>query len=257
MRQKAGLDLKPGDLKPGDLKPGEARPGARLLALARRVPAGSTVADIGTDHGLLPAYLERNGLALRVIGTDSSPGSLASAARTRIRSGCSFELRPGYGLEPLEPDEASVLVLAGLGGQTIAEVLSAGRSVVAAAQLAVVQPMKDLPQFRRWAECSQLTTLAEDLVIEGHWVYSVLTLAALCCFAPAVWDTSETGIEHEVTGPLLANAVVALLRYLQTRYRLRSGIASSRTAARPEEAQVDRKTALQIEQHMRTIEGRQ
>jgi tRNA (adenine22-N1)-methyltransferase len=271
VRQKAGPDLTPGDAKPGGLKPddpkpgglkpdevklGVARPGARLLALAKRVPGGSTVADIGTDHGILPAYLERAGLAWRVIGTDSSAGSLASAARTRIQSGCSFELRLGYGLEPLEPGEASVLVLAGLGGQTIAEILTAGRLVVAMAHLAVVQPMKDLPQFRRWAERSRLTTVTEDIVIEGRRIYNVLTLAELCRFAPAAWDALETGIEHEVTRLLLDNEPVALLRYLQTRYRLRSGIASSRAAARPEEARADQIVALQIEQQIQSIEGR-
>ena len=33
----------------------------RLKALAQQVPAGAKLADIGTDHGLVPVYLAKNG----------------------------------------------------------------------------------------------------------------------------------------------------------------------------------------------------
>jgi len=251
MRQEAGPDLKP-DV--GSVKPGVPRLGRRLLALAGRVPLGSTVADIGTDHGLLPAYLENNGLVRRAIGTDSSSGSLSSAARTRGRCGCNFDLRLGYGLEPLEPGEADVLVLAGLGGQTIAEVLSAGRAAVASAKLVIAQPMKDLPQFRRWAERSGFNTPAEDIIREGRRLYNILMLEGLDGFSPARWDASETGIEHEVGRALLANEPDVLLAYLHKRRRTRHAIAAARAGAEPLQAAVDLETMRRIDEHIRLIE---
>lgn len=265
MWQEAGPDLKPnvGDLKagpagpaptPASRKPSPVRLNARLLALARRIPPGSTVADIGTDHGLLPAYLERNGLVQRVIGTDSSPGSLASAARTRGLCECCFDLRLGYGLDVLEPGEAGVLVIAGLGGQTMAEVLSAGMRVAAGADLVIIQPMKDVPQFRRWAERSGVETLAEDIVLEGRRLYNILTLGTLDHFSPAGWDAAEAGIEHEVTGQLLLNEPDAVLKYLRKRHRTRCAMAASRAVARPQEARDDREVARRLDQHIRQIE---
>jgi tRNA (adenine22-N1)-methyltransferase len=230
--------------------------GERLLALARRIPPGSAVADIGTDHGFLPAHLERAGLAERVIATDSSLGSLASASRTRALAGCSFDLRLGRGLAPLRPGEAGVLVLAGLGGQTIAEALSEGADIVATARLAIVQPMKDLPQFRRWAASSHLTTDAEDIVDEGGRIYNVLTLSGVDRFAPAEWDASETGIEYEITRPLLANDKNVLLRHLKTRSQIRHHMASARAATQPDRARKDREVALLIDQDIAAIEGR-
>ena len=48
----------------------------RLQKIADFVPSGSLVADIGTDHGYIPAYLINSGKCTRVIGTDISKGSL-------------------------------------------------------------------------------------------------------------------------------------------------------------------------------------
>ncbi len=246
MRQEAGPDLK--------REVGLGHLSKRLLALARRVPAESVVADIGTGHGLLPAYLESNGLVRRAIGTDTSSGSLASAARTRSRWGCSFELRLGYGLDPLEPGEADVLVLAGIGGQTIAEVLSAGRIAVVSASLVIAQPMKDVPQFRRWAEKSDLKTRAEDIVQEGRRLYSILTLGGLDGFAPVAWEASETGVEHEVSNALLDNEPGVLLAYLRKRRRTRQAIAASRAGAEPRQAAADLEAARGIDEHICRIE---
>jgi len=48
----------------------------RLLTIASLVPKNSIVADIGTDHGYIPAYLIENNISKKVIGTDISKGSL-------------------------------------------------------------------------------------------------------------------------------------------------------------------------------------
>ena len=42
----------------------------RLSAIAALVPAGVPMADIGTDHGLLPMYLVQSGRVPRAIGID-------------------------------------------------------------------------------------------------------------------------------------------------------------------------------------------
>lgn len=48
----------------------------RLKAIAEKVPQGSKVADIGTDHGFIPVYLVKNGVAPKVIASDISRNSL-------------------------------------------------------------------------------------------------------------------------------------------------------------------------------------
>ena len=71
----------------------------RLLALARLVKAGSRVADIGTDHGYLPAYLLSEGISPQVYCCDIHPLPLERAAQTFSASalfeGVSFRCADG------------------------------------------------------------------------------------------------------------------------------------------------------------------
>ena len=52
---------------------------ARLEAVAACVGIGAKVADIGTDHGLLPIALVGSGRATQAIAADLRPGPLSMA----------------------------------------------------------------------------------------------------------------------------------------------------------------------------------
>jgi len=228
---------------------------ARLSAVARRVPPGHVVADIGTDHALLPIHLLSAGIARRAIGTDVSPGALTAARRNRARYGFPVDLRLGYGLEPLAPGEADILVLAGMGGQTVAEVLGEGLVVVSALELMVVQPQKDLAQFRRWAGETGFACLAEDIIQDNRRLYNVLVLAPQVEMRPVPWDPSDTGAEHEVTAELLLNPSDILASYLRRRRRVRLEVAHSLQRVQPEQARFHRQVAAAIGRAIRSVGG--
>lgn len=120
---------------------------ARLSAIADLCPPGRTVADIGSDHALLPLALLRSGRAPRVIAVDLSPGPVAQL-RALAHRHAGLEARAGDGLAPLRPGEAATLVLAGMGGRLIARILSAAPAVVAAAERLILQPNEDLMWLR-------------------------------------------------------------------------------------------------------------
>jgi len=100
---------------------------ARLAAAAAYVRRGGTAADIGCDHGKLTAFLAANGICKKVIASDLRPAPLARARALVESCGCAdaVELRLGDGLCVLRPGEAEDLILAGLSGVTIGEILSA------------------------------------------------------------------------------------------------------------------------------------
>ena len=50
----------------------------RLQLLADMVPAGSRLADVGTDHGYLPVYLLQQGRISRAIASDIVDGPHAA-----------------------------------------------------------------------------------------------------------------------------------------------------------------------------------
>ncbi|MBL8616046.1 MAG: SAM-dependent methyltransferase [Deltaproteobacteria bacterium] len=111
---------------------------ARLADVAALCPEGAVVADIGSDHGLLPLALLRMGRAPRVIAVDLHPGPVAQL-RVRAAAEPRLEVRAGDGLAPLRPGEAQIIVLAGIGARLAERILRAAPDVWAAAARVIVQ----------------------------------------------------------------------------------------------------------------------
>ncbi|MDK2855794.1 MAG: tRNA (adenine22-N1)-methyltransferase [Bacillota bacterium] len=140
------------------------------------VPPRQVVADIGTDHALLPIYLVGSGRVPRAIAGDVSPGSYAKARRAVAAAGLSvkIDVRLGPGLSILAPGEADVLIIAGLGGLTIADILAGGKEVATAAKLILLQPMRDPAELRRRLAALGFRLQDEALVSEGKRFYVLM-----------------------------------------------------------------------------------
>ena len=169
----------------------------RLQAVAELVPGTRCLADIGTGHALLPVHLVRKGVVSRVIAVEKASGPAAAARRTVAAAGLGdrIEVRLGRGLEPLTAGEAGAIVIAGMGGETIAGILSAGMTVARAAGVLVVQPMTRVAFLRRWLARNGWRITAEALVAEKRRLYQVVAAA------PGVGR--ELGWLEEELGPVL------------------------------------------------------
>lgn len=98
---------------------------ARLSAAAAYVRPGHPAADIGCDHGKLSAWLAGSGRCPRVFACDLRPGPLAKAKVTCAPWADRVQFRLGSGLSVLKPGEATELIIAGMGAETILEILDA------------------------------------------------------------------------------------------------------------------------------------
>ena len=96
---------------------------SRLACIAALVPQGAQLADIGTDHGKLPITLLIEGRIAHAIGSDLREGPLDHAARNAEEHGVILPLRLAAGLDGISPEECDTVTIAGMGGQTIAEIL--------------------------------------------------------------------------------------------------------------------------------------
>jgi tRNA (adenine22-N1)-methyltransferase len=150
----------------------------RLRAVAAAVPAGSRVADVGTDHAQLLAWLAGHGRIASGIGIDVNAGPLAQARRTLAAAGVQgVELRHGDGLQPLRPGEADVVVLAGMGGARMVRLLDAGAAVAAVVERLrglVLQPNTEWAAVRRWVEARGHALAGEAMVEDRGKFYVVL-----------------------------------------------------------------------------------
>lgn len=148
----------------------------RLKVLADYVPCGSIVADIGTDHGYLPVYLILKGISPRAIAADIRRGPL-EAARSNVmqyQAAGKIDLRLGNGLQVLAPGEADTIVIAGMGGGTIRNILQASPEVAATARRLILQPMADEKDLRLFLLEHGWTIVDETLLLEDGRLYLAL-----------------------------------------------------------------------------------
>jgi tRNA (adenine22-N1)-methyltransferase len=144
--------------------------GPRLAALYWRVPAGASVVDVGTDHGLLPWALVSSGRSLRAIGID-----LHTAPRKKPRPGLIF-LR-GDGLEPVE-GPVEVACFAGLGARTMAGIFARRAPRELGIRRVLAQPGAEEAEVRTLL-ASHGYALAEELfVAEGPRFFRVMVADA-------------------------------------------------------------------------------
>ena len=152
----------------------------RLRMAASLVPPGARLADIGTDHGYLPAALILEGAIPSAIAADLRPGPLARARETAVRYGLEdrLSLRLCDGLSGIGPDEADAVVIAGMGGETIAAILEAAPWVRERNIPVIVQPMSSMPDLRAWLGRSGYCIETEKLCREGETLYTALAVRA-------------------------------------------------------------------------------
>ena len=103
----------------------QVRLSKRLKAISELIDKGASVADIGSDHGLLPVYLVQTDSVKSVIATDISSASLEAARKTAADAGVTESIKfiVAPGLDRIEPTEVDTIVIAGMGGETILGIL--------------------------------------------------------------------------------------------------------------------------------------
>lgn len=162
----------------------------RLEMVASLVPAGSRVADIGTDHGYLPICLAERGLCPGGFAMDVREGPL-ERARAHIREhGLSgmIETRLSDGLARLKPGEADAVVIAGMGGQLMIHILEGGRHMWESTADFILSPQSDPDQVRRWLEENGFRIQQEDMVLdEGKYYTAMLVKRGNMNYGREIW----------------------------------------------------------------------
>ena len=97
----------------------------RLQVIVAHIEKGAAVADIGTDHGLLPVYLAQSETARSIVASDISAGSLDSARKNAAKYGVEDKIRfvTAPGLDGVGEHEADTVVISGIGGENIAGII--------------------------------------------------------------------------------------------------------------------------------------
>lgn len=153
------------------------KPHGRLSLCADFVREGSRLADIGTDHGYLPIALCQSGKIPSAIACDINPLPLRSAEENIAKFGLSkmIKTRLSDGLKELAPDEVDDIVIAGMGGELIRDILAAAPWVKDEAKHLVLQPMTHHDDLIRWLYENGFAIIQQAAVLDDGKYYTVLS----------------------------------------------------------------------------------
>jgi tRNA (adenine22-N1)-methyltransferase len=148
----------------------------RLAEMARRVPQGCRLADVGTDHARLPIWLLRNGRVSQVIASDLRKGPLEQASRNaaKYQVADQLELRLCSGLANIQPEEVDTITICGMGGETIQSILEAAPWTKE--KLLLLQPQSNWANLRRFLQENGYAITGEGLCQDRQRFYTILTV---------------------------------------------------------------------------------
>ena len=148
----------------------------RLITVAELLRGADveTVADVGCDHGYVSIYLVQKNIAKRSVAMDLREGPLSSARENVISFHMEdkIKLRLSDGLAGLKKDEADGLVIAGMGGRLMIDILNKGRVKELGIKTAVLQPQSDIDVFRDYLDEQGFAVVDERVVFdEGKYYF--------------------------------------------------------------------------------------
>lgn len=124
----------------------------RLKEIVNLIDKNSKVADIGTDHGLVPNFLVENNISSYIVASDISEKSLEKTYELVDNKyiDSKIYLRVGNGLEVIEKNEVDTVILAGMGGILISKLIEKDFDKVENLKKLILQPMQNQYELREY-----------------------------------------------------------------------------------------------------------
>ncbi|MBS4194706.1 tRNA (adenine(22)-N(1))-methyltransferase [Lederbergia citri] len=148
----------------------------RLETVTSFIHNGMKIADIGSDHAYLPCYAVRKGIAKSAIAGEVVDGPFQSALHQVAKTGLTehISVRKGDGLEVINPYEVDCIIIAGMGGTLIADILERGKSKLEGVTRLILQPNVGAENVRKWLYHHNWQLIDEKIVEEDGKFYEVL-----------------------------------------------------------------------------------
>ncbi|MCF3941788.1 tRNA (adenine(22)-N(1))-methyltransferase [Oceanobacillus alkalisoli] len=149
----------------------------RLIDVANFLPAGATFADIGSDHAYLPCYVCAQDPSATAIAGEVNQGPFDSARATVRMHGLTerITVRLGDGLDVLEQaDDIKQIVIAGMGGGLIKQILADGKAKLETVYRLILQPNVNARKLRIWLHEEGFVLTAEQILEENGHIYEIL-----------------------------------------------------------------------------------
>lgn len=188
----------------------------RLLKIASLVTPNKRLADIGTDHGYIPVYLLNKNIINFAILADINKGPLENA-RKEVKMNKledKVDLRLGSGIEVLKCKEVDEIIIAGMGGILIGDLLEANKEVAHQTERLILQPMQAQDELRKYLFNNGYEILEEYLEKEDFRLYEIIV-------AKYTGKNTEVedGIYYEIGKKLLENKDELFVEFINNKIK--------------------------------------
>lgn len=203
----------------------------RLAMVARLVPQGVALVDVGTDHAYLPAALIQQGKIPSAVAADLRQGPLSRAKETVREYGLTGRVafRLCDGLTGIRPEEAGAVAIAGMGGETIAHILAAAPWTRENGTPLILQPMSSFADLRLWLQENGYEIVKEELAREGDTIYNAMLVRAgeMLPMTPGQLEAGRLD-RDPLRGALLDKLMAKAQRAVEGTEKARQGSAAAR-----------------------------
>lgn len=149
----------------------------RLERVAAHVPAGARLADIGSDHGYLPVALLNRGAISAAVAGEVALTPFCAAERTVRENDLEDQVsvRLADGLAAIEAQDAiTAISLCGMGGETIRDILEAGKARLSGQERLILQPNGGEQPLRVWLMEHDYRIVSEEVLRENRFDYEII-----------------------------------------------------------------------------------
>ena len=217
--------------------------GPRLLAVASAVPPCESVVDCGCDHGYVSIYIAESGRVGRITASDINEGPLENAEKEIASAGFDsvIKTRLADGLCGIDAHEC--VVIAGMGGETIAEIIGKSEWVKKCKAL-ILQPMTKVEILREYLYRESFCIYKEEIVTESAHMYNIISarFSGNITYAPFEKYISRAALSESLAAEYTDTIIKRLERELSCR---------SAAGALSEEERFRRETDLKSLREMR------
>ncbi len=155
----------------------------KRLELAVSFVRGPVCADIGTDHAYIPIHLLQSGKCRYAIASDINEGPLKNAEinarKYNVHGSIYFALTDGLDGLPLKEKQVSDIVICGMGGELIADIVSRSEYTKNKDVNLILQPMSSIEELRTYLADNGYSITDEGITFAQGKLYQCIS----CCYS--------------------------------------------------------------------------
>ena len=145
----------------------------RLNKIAELVDFGASVIDVGTDHGYVPNFLCEKKISRDIIATDISKNSLEKSIELTKKMGNEKFIR-NILANGIVKENRDNIIIAGLGGIQIAEIIFNSIEISRSAKKLILQPMQKTNILRRELNNMGFEIIDEEIIFEDDRYFEII-----------------------------------------------------------------------------------